>query len=128
MKKIFKTLKIISALIILCGTILLMINYPMQTIFSLILLGIVIKNWEMVKLIFITTILSFLIGSLLFVIINLTYNSFTGITFDGISPAIYLILTIYGMGIIIEEDCQKPYIWIWNKMKKRKLLLNKTIN
>jgi len=123
-EQIFKKLKLISALIILCGIIFSMIIYPMPTILSLILLGILIKNWGMVKWISITVILSFLIGSLMFVIINLTYNSFSGITFDGIWPAIYLILIIYGMGIVIEEDCQKPYIWIWNKMKTKKLMLN----
>jgi hypothetical protein len=123
-EQIFKKPKLISALIILCGIIFSMIIYPMPTILSLILLGILIKNWEMVKWISITVILSFLIGSLMFAIINLTYNSFSGITFDGIWPAIYLILIIYGMGIVIEEDCQKPYIWIWNKMKTKKLMLN----
>jgi|GEM_PF-4408354 len=116
MKK--QTFKIISALIILCGIIFLMITYPEPIILSLILLSFVIKNWRTVKLISITVALSFLLGSLIFLIINLTYNGFTTITFNGWWPMISLFVYIYALGIIIEEDCQKPYIWIWKQIKK----------
>lgn len=110
--------KIIFFIISIVSITISMIFYTQETVFSLIVLGIIIKNWEEVKLIFITTAAALLLGSIIFGIINLSYNKFSYISYDGIHPFIHLLSIIYALAIIIEEDCRKPYIWIYSQLKR----------
>jgi hypothetical protein len=120
--KIIKTLKLIFAISVLTGIIFLLYKWPLETIIGLFALAKIKENWTIVKVVLITTALACIGGVIMLWSIHLIFTGNICIEKDSMWAVGYLFTTIYALALLIEEDQQKPYIWLWRQIKKMKKL------
>ncbi|MFA7718000.1 MAG: hypothetical protein WC875_04765 [Candidatus Absconditabacterales bacterium] len=126
--KIIKTIRLILAISVFSGIIFLLCKWPIETIIGLFAFSQIKEHWKEVKMFLITTAIACTGGAIMVWIIHLIFTGSIYIQPQSMWSIGYLFTTIYALGLLIEEDQQKPYIWLWRQMKKvKRLILNKEI-
>lgn len=88
-------------------------TWPWHTIVMLIVLGKVQQHWEDIKMFFIVSALALIPGIGIPYLIGYAYE------WDKSTTALVaLFSSIYALGLVIEQNNWKPYIWLWQQCKK----------
>lgn len=85
---------------------------------SLIAMGNIMQHWEKILTFCVLSILSVSGG---FVFSGLCQLIFTGYVWPAVHHPAYIIAyfigAIYSLSVCLDEERQKPYIWLWRKSK-----------
>ncbi|MCX6825357.1 MAG: hypothetical protein NTY80_04025 [candidate division SR1 bacterium] len=120
MKKFITILRVVLAILLTVGTIYSVYQWPGQTLVAIFVLAKAKEHWEAVWVVIVTAILSSIGGALLLWVIHFFFTGDIFIDNHSVWPVGFLFTSVYVMGLLIEEDQRKPYIWLWSQVRKFK--------